>query len=174
MLVLSSFGTHTGISTDVYICYERHSPRALLWKVTLIAAHCNTSMYRLNHQCWRKSDFSALYVTLQAINQFFTQYFTNWHNGNLLDTIWKNYHAPLVAPRESYGWQKIPEKKYAIVKEESCHNFLSTRSCFGSSVSDWRYLMVYMTLRLLYMPAQIIKMMAFTQIMAIWTSMITL
>ncbi len=54
-----------------------------------------------------------------------------------------------------------------------CHNFLSTRSCFHSCVSDGRYLMVYMTLGLLYMPAQIIQMMTFTQIMAIWTLWIT-
>ena len=31
-----------------------------------------------------------------------------------------------------------------------------------------------MTLRLLYMPAQIMQMMAFTQIMAIWTPLITI
>ncbi len=31
---------------------------------------------------------------------------------------------------------KIFQKKYTIVKEESCHNILSTRSCFCSSVSD--------------------------------------
>ncbi len=55
-----------------------------------------------------------------------------------------------------------------MVKEESCHNFLSTRSCFCSSVSDGSYLMIRMTLRLLCMPAKIIQMMAFAQIIDIW------
>ncbi len=51
---------------------------------------------------------------------------------------------------------------------------LSTQSCFCSSISDRRYLMVWMTLRLVCMPAQIIQTMAFTQNMDIrrpWRSL---
>ncbi len=79
------------------------------------------------------------------------------------------HQQPQVRATDSKRFQK----KNLIVKEESCHNFLNTRSCFGSSVSDGRYLMVQITLTLLYMPAQIIQMMTFTRIMAIWTPAIT-
>ncbi len=76
--------------------------------------------------------------------------------------------CPISSPRQRLSIAKDSRKKYPKVKEESCHNFLSTRSCFCSSVSDGRYLMLWMTLRLLCMTAQIIQTMAFTQIMDIW------
>ncbi len=60
--------------------------------------------------------------------------------------------------------------KFKTVKLVGGRRFLAARS--GLNVR--RYLMVYMTLRLLYMVAQIIQMMAFTQIIAIWTPDITL
>ncbi len=80
----------------------------------------------------------------------------------------KKVSCPISSPRQKLSITKDSRKKYPIIKEESCHNFLSARSCFCSSVSDGSYLMVWMTLRLLCMPAQIIKMMVFAQIMDIW------
>ena len=40
---------------------------------------------------------------LSSNKPVFTQYFTNCPNVNLPDAIWKKYHAPLVAPGDSYG-----------------------------------------------------------------------
>ena len=75
---------------------------------------------------------------------------------------------PISSPRWKLSITKNSRKKYPIVKEKSCHNFLSTWRCFCSSVSKGSYLMVSMILRLLCMPVQIIQTMAFTQIMDIW------
>ncbi len=76
--------------------------------------------------------------------------------------------CPISSPRQKLSITKGSRKKCPIVKEESCLIFLSTPSCFCSSVSDGSYLMVWMTLRLLCMPAQIKQTMSFTQIMDIW------
>ena len=111
-------------------------------------------------------DTGSIAWHVKQFNSFNT--FHKWSQCKFTKHKLEKVSCPISSPRQTLSITKDSRKKYPMVKEESCHNFLSTWSCFCSSVSDERYLMVWMTLRLLCMSAQILQMMAFAQIMDIW------
>ncbi len=119
-----------------------------------------------------RKDFSFGYTGSVAwhVNNLtvFNTTFHKWSRCKFTKHKLEKVSCPISSPRQKLSITKDSRNKYPMVKKESCHNFLRTRSCFCSSVSDGRYLMVWMTLRLLCMPAQIIQRMAFAQIMDIW------
>ena len=56
--------------------------------------------------------------------------------------ILEKVSCPSTSPRSRLCITKDSREIQPIVREESHHNFLSTRSCFSRSISDGRYLMV--------------------------------
>ena len=153
-----------------------------LWQLSWKTMKCRPILYPcaglafrcllMGHDTFFKKIFvletlGALRDTSSNLTVFNTT-FHKWSRCKFTKHKLEKVSCPISSPRQKLSITKDSRKKYPMVKEESCHNFLSTRSCFCSSVSDGSYLMVWMTLRLLCMPAQIIQMMAFAQIMDIW------
>ncbi len=71
-----------------------------------------------------------------------TTTFHKWSQCKFTEHKLEKVSCPISSPRQTLSITKDFRKKYPMVKEESCHNFLSTRSCLCSSVSDESYLMV--------------------------------
>ncbi len=114
---------------------------------------CPTALCRTSTQIFSKGVwyFFEMIFDLQrlaalpdpsSISPVFYPIFHKLYQCKFTRHILEKVSCPSTSPGSRLSITKDSREIRPIVREERHHNFLSTRSCFGSSVSDGRYLMV--------------------------------